>query len=346
MRKKHDCKDTWPGIQPLKALRFLLPLLGLLIATGWGPVNGQNTPGPRTISGRVLTRTGDAIPGVTIQVRGTRVMTTTDPTGKFSIYAKEGDVLEISTVGYRTIKVTVGKSNTVGIALDQDFGHMDDVVVVGYGQMKRTDLSSAQTTVTSKDIQETVNTTMDQALQGRAAGVYVSSPSGQPGAGANVVIRGISSVTGPTQPLYVIDGVQIRPADFSDDPNSHPTGFANALSGINPDDIESMNILEGPAATAIFGSAGANGVIMITTKHGKAGETRISASTTWSVQDKPKELSVMNLQEYATFRNEAAAAGGAPRHRLAGRIVSPDADGETHPFRKRRQRQNDLLPLR
>ncbi|TDW97585.1 SusC/RagA family TonB-linked outer membrane protein [Dinghuibacter silviterrae] len=312
MRKNNDCRGTRPGIQLWKSLPGrLLSLVLLACVLAAGQVWGQNAS-PRTIEGRVLSKSGEPVVGANIQVRGSKVATATDANGKFNIYARIGDVLDISAVGYRTQRVTIGAEGTVRIAMETDFGHMDDVVVVGYGQMKRTDLSSAQTTVTSKDIGETVNTTLDQALQGRAAGVYVSSPSGQPGAGANVVIRGISSITAGTQPLYVIDGVQIRPGDFSDDPNSHPTGFANALSGINPDDIESMNILEGPAATAIFGAAGANGVIMITTKHGKAGDTKISASTTWTIQDKPKELPVMNLQQYATFRNDAAAAGGAP----------------------------------
>lgn len=308
MRKTNDCRQNTRKRYPELWRSGLL--LTLLLAAGWITVLGQNAPSPKTIEGKVQTKTGDPVQGATVQVKGSRIVTATDASGKFNIYARQGDVLEISAVGYRTLKVTVNATGNVRVAMDQDFGHMDDVVVVGYGQMKRTDLSSAQTTVTAKDIGETVNTTLDQALQGRAAGVYVSSPSGQPGAGANVIIRGISSITGATQPLYVIDGVQIRPADFADDPNNHPTGFANALSGINPDDIETMNILQGPEATAIFGAAGANGVIMITTKHGKAGETRINASTTWSVQDKPKEMPVMNLQQYAAFRNTIAAIGG------------------------------------
>jgi TonB-linked SusC/RagA family outer membrane protein len=168
--------------------------------------------------------------------------------------------------------------------------------------MRKTDLSSSQVTVTSADIAKTVNTTLDQALQGRAANVYVSSNSGQPGAAPSVIIRGVSSLTGSVQPLYVIDGVQIRPGNGS--------GSANILSGINPDDIETMNVLQGPSATAIFGSVGANGVIMITTKRGRAGDTKISVSSLVTIQDRPKYIPVMNLQEYATYRNEIARAGG------------------------------------
>jgi TonB-linked SusC/RagA family outer membrane protein len=179
---------------------------------------------------------------------------------------------------------------------------MEDIVTVGYGRMRKTDLSSSQVTVTSADIAKTVNTTLDQALEGRAANVYVSSNSGQPGAAPSVIIRGVSSLTGSVQPLYVIDGVQIRPGNGS--------GSANILSGINPDDIETMNVLQGPSATAIFGSVGANGVIMITTKRGRAGDTKISVSSLVTIQDRPKYIPVMNLQEYATYRNEIARAGG------------------------------------
>jgi TonB-dependent starch-binding outer membrane protein SusC len=288
----------------------ILLLGGLLLAAGWMPLFAQNAP-PLTVTGTVFS-TSDNTPlaGANVQVKGSKNLVSTDDRGRFVVQARTGDVLLITAIGYQTTKVTVGSTADIRIGMPQDYGHMNDVVVIGYGQMKKTDLSSSQTTVTAADISKTVNTTLDEALQGRAAGVYVSSPSGQPGAGANVIIRGISSLTQNTQPLYVIDGVQIVPAQFADDPNNHPTGFANALSGINPDDIETMNVLEGPAATAIFGSSGANGVIMITTKHGKAGETKISASTLWTIQEKPKEIPVMNLQEYAKFRNEVAAAGG------------------------------------
>src|SRR5665647_2881007 len=121
---------------------------------------------------------------------------------------------------------------------------MEEVIVIGYGKMKKTDLSSSQVTVSSADIAKTVNTTLDQALQGRAANVYVSSNSGQPGAAPSVIIRGVSSLTGSVQPLYVIDGVQIRPGNGS--------GSANILSGFNPDDIETMNVLQGPSALSLI----------------------------------------------------------------------------------------------
>ncbi|HMH20852.1 MAG TPA: TonB-dependent receptor [Puia sp.] len=289
---------------------FLWTILSCLLFSIQGAAQEQG--GARKITGKIVAKVStEPVTGATILVKGTKNNATTDNDGNFTIYAQTGETLVISSVGFNKVEVKVSASlNKLNIPLAQSFNNLQDVVVIGYGSMKKTDLSSAQTTVTAEDISKTVNTTIDQALQGRAAGVYVSSPSGQPGAGVSVVIRGVSSLTGSTQPLYVIDGVQIRPADFADDPNSHPTGFANALSGLNPDDIETMNILQGPSATAIFGAAGGNGVVMITTKRGKAGETKVSASTLWTIQDVPDYINVMKLPQYAAYRNEIAKAGG------------------------------------
>ena len=324
-----------------KANYFLLFLL-----LGWTAAMAQNAgPQARTITGKVLAGADhQPLPGASVTVQGTHTIATTDGTGIFNIKARTGDVLVITATGFQAVKIKVGEDNSVVANLSVDFGHLSDVVVIGYGTMKKTDLSSAQTTVTAADIDKTVNTTLDQAIQGRAPGVYVTQPSGQPGAAANVVIRGISSLSQNTQPLYVIDGVQITPPQVADDPNNHPTGFANSLSGINPDDIETMNILEGPSATAIFGASGANGVIMITTKHGKAGDTRINASTLWTQQEKPKEIPVMNLPEYATFNNAVVAAGGAGANPLFANpsALGPGTDWQNALYRKTLLQKNTL----
>ncbi len=144
--------------------------------------------------------------------------------------------------------------------------------------MKKSDLSSAVGTISNSDLEKTVNVTLDEALQGKAANVYVQQASGQPGAGASVIIRGVSTVTGNYQPLYVIDGVQIRPSTPTGGQYNSTPQLANELQGLNPDDIENISVLEGPAATSIYGAAGANGVLMITTKQGKAGNTRVTAT--------------------------------------------------------------------
>ena len=187
----------------------------------------------------------------------------------------------------------------LNIELAVDYGHLDDVVVVGYGRMKKTDLSSAVVTISNADLNKTVNVTLDDALQGKSPNVYVSTSSGAPGAGAAVIIRGVSTVTGNYQPLYVIDGVQIRPSMPTGGAYNSTPGLANELAGINPDDIENISVLEGPAATSIYGAAGANGVVMVTTKQGKAGATRVNVSESQTLQQRPADQPVMDLKQYA-----------------------------------------------
>lgn len=209
------------------------------------------------ISGQIRdAENGEPLAGVTVRVKGTVVGTISDAQGQFVIHATPGDTLLFTFLGYSPRQVVVGQQSNLAIRLTKSYSQLDQVVVVGYGQMKKSDLSSSQVTVSSDEIDRTINTTFDQALQGRAAGVYVSSPSGQPGAAPSVIIRGLATLTQNAQPLYVIDGVQIRPGNPADDPYNHPTGFSNLLSTINPDDIASINILEGPSATAIYGAAG------------------------------------------------------------------------------------------
>ncbi|HYF29575.1 MAG TPA: TonB-dependent receptor [Chitinophagaceae bacterium] len=279
----------------------------------------------RRITGKITGVNNKPVENASVVIKGKPGGTSTSPTGEFTIDAQTGDVLVVSSVGFQSKEVTVGSAPVLNVSLSAATGSMEEVIVVGYGKMKRTDLSSSQVSVNAEELQRTVNPTFDQALQGRAANVYVSSHSGQPGAAPSVIIRGIGSLTGSTQPLYVIDGVQIKPANPTDNPNSHPTGFTNALSGLNPDDIESVTVLQGPSATAIYGTAGANGVILVTTKRGKAGETRVNASTLWSVQDLPEKIAVMNLREYAAYRNEIARAGGTSTDSA---FADPSALGE------------------
>src|SRR3954454_16119900 len=238
MREKTRTRTKKIAVLILTAITCLLMVV---------QVNAQNAA--KKITGKVTSKTsGSAVVGATVYVKGTTTSATTDDNGNFSVTVAPGQTLEIFFVGFATKDITVGAANAINVALAENYSNLQDVVVVGYGRMKKTDLSSSQVTVSSQDIQKTVNTTFDQALQGRAANVYVSQPSGQPGAAPSVVIRGISSLTGSTQPLYVIDGVQIKPENPSDNPNAHPTGFTNILSSINPDDIETMNILQGPSA--------------------------------------------------------------------------------------------------
>lgn len=256
----------------------------------------------KKISGIVLNAsTGDPVPGATVVVKKTKISTVTGLKGEFTIEAEKGDVLIITSSEHEAKEVKIA-SSTLNIRIEEKYRKLEDVVVVGYGKMKKTDLSSSQVSIGAKDIQKTVNTTIEQALQGRAANVYVTSNSGQPGAAPSVIIRGLSSITGSSQPLYVIDGVQIKP----DNPNGGSGTSSNILSMLNPDDVETINVLQGPSATAIYGATGANGVVLITTKRGKSGQTKVSFSSLTTVNDLPELIPVMDLQEYATYRNALA----------------------------------------
>jgi TonB-dependent starch-binding outer membrane protein SusC len=259
----------------------------------------------RQIGGKVTDSGGVGMPGVNVIKKGTTMGTSTDSDGRYTITASDNDAIVFSFIGYKTIEVAVGAQTSLNITLQEDVETLQEVVVVGYGEMKRSDLSTAQVSVGQKQISKTINTTIDQAIQGRAAGVYVTQNTGQPGGGVSVMIRGISTLNGTTEPLYVIDGIQIQPSRLGTGASTNP------LAGLNPRDVEDMQILQGPAATAIYGSRGTNGVIVITTKRGKTGESSMSYGYQYSLQERPHELEVMTLPEYAQMYSEIQTINGA-----------------------------------
>lgn len=314
--------------QKTRLLLWGLSCCLLLAANGYA----QEKTGARKITGKIVGAGGDPIAGVNVTVKNTDQVAITNTQGVFEINAATGQTLVISNVGFAKIeRVVKAADNKFNFTLKEDFANLTDVIVVGYGKMKKTDLSSSQVTVTADDLKKTVNTTLEQGLQGRAANVYVTSNSGQPGAPASVMIRGVNSINYSNQPLYVVDGVQIKP----DNPAGGTGASANILAGINPDDIETINVLQGPSATAIYGATGANGVIMITTKRGKAGETKISFSSLTTLQTDPPKVPVMNLQEYATYRNEVAKANIAAYDPMFAdpSVLGPGTDWQKELFR-------------
>ncbi len=275
-------------------------LLALQVPAAWAQA--------ARITGKVTsTADNQGIPGASVVVKGTTTGTTTNAEGEFTLDAAADAVLVISYIGFTTEEVPVGGKSRIDVTLAEDIKALSEVVVVGYGEMRRSDLTSAQTTVTAKEIEKTVNTTIEQAIQGRAAGVYVTQNTGQPGGGISVNIRGLNSITGANEPLYVIDGVQIQQATNVQYGSRSST---NPLAGLNPADIESMEILQGPSATAVYGSRATNGVVLITTKRGKAGEMKVNYGYTYSLQDKPEFLPTLNLQQYATMHNEIRTRTG------------------------------------
>src|SRR5215831_6518277 len=212
----------------------------------------------RKISGTIKDDKGVPVSGATVTIKGTNVAAATNAQGVFSLnLPQNANTLIITHVGMEKKTIVVGSGNVVEVSLTPTATTLSDVVVVGYGTSRKANLTTAQSTVSAKDIEKTVNTTLEQAIQGRAAGVYVTQNSGQPGGGISVAIRGLNTINGTNQPLYVIDGVQIQPGTVS----YGAASSTNALAGLNPSDIESIEILQGPSATAVYGSRATNGVV-------------------------------------------------------------------------------------
>ena len=276
----------------LKLLSVILTLL--LIAS-------TNSFAQTKISGTITNeRTSAPAAGATITVKNTKRSAVADDAGRFSIEASSGDILVITMVGYVKKEITVGKNSNIQVKLSESSSQLDDVVVIGYGRTKRKDVTGSISSVTGEELRRTVPTTIDQALQGKVAGVMVQQISGQPGGGVSIQIRGVSSISGNNSPLYVIDGVIIP---SSGDPGSG----SNPLNTINPSEIESIDVLKDASASAIYGSQATNGVIVITTKRGKSGTPTISYDSYYGFQAIPKKLPTVNLQEFATLLNERAA---------------------------------------
>lgn len=233
------------------------------------------------------------VPGATVAIEGTRTGTSTDFDGNFKLAAKTGDVIVISFMGFKTQRITVGAQKTINVTLLTESAELKEVVVIGYGSQKRTTVTSAITQVSGENLARTNTTNALQALQGQAAGLKITSTSGQPGEGFNVVIRGIGSTAGST-PLYVVDGI-----------------LTGDISYLNNSDIESISVLKDAASAAIYGSQASNGVILVTTKKGKRGAAgQITFDQYYGVQSVARKVDLLDATEYATILNEAAVNSG------------------------------------
>lgn len=261
---------------------------------------------------------GSPLIGANVLVKGTAVGTISDLNGGFSVNMPSGrNVLVVSCIGYKTQELTIKPGQkTVSIVLREDTELLDEVVVVGYGTMKKSDLSGASVSMSEDKIKGSVITNLDQSLQGRAAGVTAVATSGAPGSASSIRVRGQATINAGAEPLYVIDGVIVqgggqRGADFGlgDALGNGSVSTISPLSTINPSDIVSMEILKDASATAIYGAQGSNGVVLITTKRGKAGEAKFTYDGMMAVQRQTKRLDMMNLREYAEFYNDLASTG-------------------------------------
>ncbi|MDB5009647.1 MAG: TonB-dependent Receptor Plug Domain protein, partial [Mucilaginibacter sp.] len=279
-------------------------------------VHAQETPG-LIIKGTVTDQDG-ALPGVTVAVKNSKVVTTTDANGKYTINAPVNGTLVFTSVGMQPQEVSINGKTLINVTLRTSVTALTDVVVIGYGTQRRGDVNGAISSVSAKDIQDIPQPSIDQMLQGKAAGVTVTQNSGAPGAAVSVRVRGITSFNG-SEPLYVIDGVAIdgnanngHQLTSLASPSAQETS-ASPLAQLNPDDIESIDVLKDASATAIYGSRGANGVVIITTKKGKNGSAKINYDGYYGTQTQGKFLKMMKLPQYAAFENTLADQFGIPR---------------------------------
>ncbi|RYE20027.1 MAG: SusC/RagA family TonB-linked outer membrane protein, partial [Sphingobacteriaceae bacterium] len=288
--------------------------------------------------------------GASVTVKGTKISTGTDVNGKYTITAPAGSTsLVFSFIGSTSQEIVIGNRTSINVTLKSTSTALREVNVVsiGYGTQRRQDINGAVSSVTAAQIQNLPQPSVDQMLQGKAAGVTVTNNSGAPGSNASVRIRGVTAF-GNSEPLYVIDGVERqgasptaqlgRPGGGQDE-----TGVS-ALSTLNPNDIESIDILKDASATAIYGSRGANGVVIITTKRGKVGAPSITYDGYVGLQQQGKFLDVMNLQQYATLQNQLAAVIRiSPRLEFADpSILGPGTNWQNALFRTSLQQSHNL----
>ncbi len=284
-------------------MKRILTILALLLVTVSGYAQKQLIEG--TV---VFSDVQEPAMGAIVHLAGSNEAAVVDIDGNFSIPAEIGDVLNVSFVGYKAKDVEVKDKGLINVVLEPDYTTIEGVVVVGYGTQKRSLVTGSSTTIKSEDIARPGVARVDEALQGKAAGVVVTSNGGQPGEGISIRIRG-AGTNGNAAPLYVVDGVQLSNIDF-----------------LNPDDISSMEILKDAASAAIYGARGANGVIMITTKHGSYGESMdISANVSYGVQNLQKKMSLLDATSYMILQNEAAINGGASPYFTAEQITKAGA---------------------
>ncbi|MBX2927794.1 MAG: TonB-dependent receptor [Saprospiraceae bacterium] len=266
----------------------LLALAVLFALLGYAPLWGQTK-----VNGKVTSTDNEPLIGVSIVVKNTSTGTATDVDGTYSLDVAPGTVLQFSYTGFATQDVVVGNSTQINVVMQLDLALLDEVVVIGYGQVKRSNVVGAITSVKAEELQKVPSTNVMESLQGKLPGVDITRTSGAAGAGINVLVRGNRSLTASNSPLFIVDGIQY-----------------NSIQDLNPQDIQSMEVLKDAASTAIYGSRGANGVILVTTKKGVAGTTRVSFNSYTGVSELFGYPQVQTPEEYRQFRREANRTTG------------------------------------
>jgi TonB-linked SusC/RagA family outer membrane protein len=286
-------------MRSILSLRTVIGITCLILAALAGQAQSTRT---LTVTGRVTDAvTHDGLPGVNVLVKGTQQGTTTNAEGQYSLSVPAGSTtLTFSYIGFTSQEVAVSNRSTIDISLQSDDRSLNEVVVVGYGTQRKVETTGAIASVKSAELVQTPVANVAQGLQARVSGVQVSQNTGAPGGNISVRIRGTNSINGNSEPLYVVDGIQISNGTN----NSNEINSVSPLSTINPNDIESVEILKDASASAIYGSRAANGVVLITTKRGKTGATRVTLDSYYGVQNVNKTLPLLNAAEFAQVENE------------------------------------------
>ena len=268
-------------------------------------LNEQQQPhgNKKIIKGKVVDDANNSLPSATVRVAGSTLGTVTNLDGFYELAVPDGNsVLEFSFVGYVTKKVPIGKQTTINVALESDVINLKEMVVVGYSSQKKSLLTGSVGIVKNDNLKDTPLSSIDGVLQGQVSGVQVMQNSGTPGGEMSVRIRGVSSISGSSQPLYVIDGIPITTGDYAQ--IGYEGQGTSALSDINPNDIESMSILKDAAAAAIYGARASNGVVLITTKRGSNQKTQFNFNTYYGTQDVWRRLNMLDAKGWKEYRND------------------------------------------
>ncbi|VBB44724.1 TonB-dependent receptor [uncultured Paludibacter sp.] len=288
----------------------------------------------RTITGIVVDhKDGSAIIGASIMEKGTRNGVATDAKGSFTMNVTSANsILVISSIGYQKAEIKVGNNSFARVQLEEDATTLSEVVAVGYGTMRKSDLTGSVAQISGERLRESIVTNADQILQGRIAGVQVQSNSGAPGAATSIRIRGTGSINLTNEPLYVVDGIPMSGsgtsvAGFDWSGGSNGQNKVNPLAFLNPSDILSMDVLKDASATAIYGAAGANGVVIITTKRGQEGRSNIIYDGYVGVQTRPGKYNMMNLPEYATYQKQLVDEGFIAKNNIDQAYLDPSLLG-------------------
>jgi TonB-dependent starch-binding outer membrane protein SusC len=317
--KKKSClsfKET-PLKKTLRAVRIIIAVMFIGLLNSFTGVHSQETQ--VSVTGSITdANTGESLIGVSVVIKGTTTGTVTDANGKYSISVTDKNaILMFSYVGYLTQEIAVGGQSTIAVKLAPDVQKLDEVVVVGYGTQSKRTVTGSVASVGYDKFKDRSYSNISQALSGQLPGVNITQSQGAPGSSPIIKIRGSSSLTAGTTPLYVVDGMAME--NFN-------------LNNINMQDIESVDVLKDAASAAIYGSRGANGVILITTKNGKPGKTIVSFTYEHGIQQVPRLIDMMDAQQFIQYykdaHNNGWIASGPKRSATDSNSVRTDANAK------------------